>query len=273
MQEPLALKFARRFPLLRKPLMRWLYRRNHSTLENIISANQNQAYLYQLGGVWFPNESLHTEVSFSNLLKKLKNESLFCYTPGNGDTVIDLGAGLGEETLLYSVLVGEGGRVISVEAQPGPYSVLAETIKLNKLHNVMAFRVGIGERKGKAALVNHDPSYEAAYLSPDNPEGDIEMRTLAGIIDELNLERIDLLKSNIEGAERFLFSSLQPAHFASIRHMAIACHDFRYRKEGNGFFKTKELVKQSLEKNGFTITERNTGTDYLDDWIYATNKF
>lgn len=273
MQEPLALKFARRFPLLRRPLMRWLYRRNLMKLENIVPADQNRAYLYHIEGLWLPNETLHTEVSFTNLLKKLKNESLFCYSPVDGDTVIDLGAGLGEETLLYALLVGERGRVISIEAQPGPYSVLAEVIKLNNLKNVTTFQLGIGEKKGKASLVNRDPSYEAAYLSADSPEGEIEMRTLADIIDELKLGRIDLLKSNIEGAERFLFSSLQPAHFANIRHMAIACHDFRYQKEGNEFFRTKDLVKQSLERNGFTITERNTGTDYLDDWIYATNKF
>ena len=38
------------------------------------------------------------------------------YLPRAGDTVIDVGAGIGEEAVIFSRLVGESGRVISIEA-------------------------------------------------------------------------------------------------------------------------------------------------------------
>jgi hypothetical protein len=40
------------------------------------------------------------------------------YRPRAGDTILDIGAGLGEETLTFSRAVGDQGQVICVEAHP-----------------------------------------------------------------------------------------------------------------------------------------------------------
>src|SRR5438132_1032546 len=44
------------------------------------------------------------------------NYFLYQYLPRGGDTIVDLGAGTGWETLLFSRRVGASGRVISIEA-------------------------------------------------------------------------------------------------------------------------------------------------------------
>src|SRR5579859_719318 len=55
-----------------------------------------------------------------------------------GDVAIDVGANIGYFTLLASSLVGATGRVISIEASPQIFGLLAENIELNKLSNVRA---------------------------------------------------------------------------------------------------------------------------------------
>ncbi len=63
---------------------------------------------------------------------------LYGYRPEPGDTILDLGAGVGGEARLLSRLVGPSGRVVSVEAHPRMFGCLRRTIELNRLSNVTA---------------------------------------------------------------------------------------------------------------------------------------
>ncbi len=86
-----------------------------------------------------------------------------------------------------------------------------------------------------------------------------------------NLQKIDLLKSNIEGAEQFLILGMKDC-IRQIKNVAISCHDFRYKKGDGDFFKTKELIVNFLIENDFHVIQRNANVDVLDDWVYAHNK-
>src|SRR5205823_1391670 len=58
------------------------------------------------------------------------------YRPQEGDVVVDVGAGRGEDTLTFSRGVGKTGRVIAIEAHPLSFLVLKNFCKLNGLSNV-----------------------------------------------------------------------------------------------------------------------------------------
>ena len=90
-------------------------------------------------------------------------------------------------------------------------------------------------------------------------------------IKKYNIKKIDLLKCNIEGAERFVVDSISKEYISRIRNVAIACHDFRYSENQNDFFVTRDYIKQFLLDNSFEIETRNTGIDCLDDWVYGRN--
>ena len=264
---------ARRFPWLRNILLRRLYRRRHIPLEKVYRSANGRHFFYQIDGICYPNETLHGAVSFQHLLDKAKNESLHFYQPVPGDTVLDLGAGLGEEMVILSQLVGSNGKVISIEANPEVFATLSELVKRNRPGNVLAAQYALSGSNEPVYLRTSAESYESGFLD-NNKSGNVQVQgiTLHSLLSKFGLHRIDLLKSNIEGAERFI-TLASPETMRGIRHVAIACHDFRLKNENNDFFRTRKLVEDFLLKNGFEIRSRNTGTDYLDDWVYGTNKF
>lgn len=65
-----------------------------------------------------------------------KDLFLYDYAIGKGDIVVDVGAGVGEQTLLFSELVGSSGLVVAVEAQPSTFAKLQKVCRLNGVRNV-----------------------------------------------------------------------------------------------------------------------------------------
>jgi FkbM family methyltransferase len=268
MQDRFKIKIARRLPFLRAAIMRGIYRSRDPQLDELISYAGGRFFHYRFGKDYVPAEGLRADLSMNSLLEKCRNESLWHYQPGPCDTIIDLGAGLGEEALAYSRYIADTGRIYSIEAHPRVYEVLCRTIALNRLNNCLPL-LGALCPDGKVARIRESgDSYEAGFISGDGIE--VPSISLAGLI--ASEKRIDLLKANIEGAERFLVEQLAPEHTRKVRHVAVACHDFRANKEGNEFFRTRQLVRDFLAEQDFEIFSRDTGTDYLDDWIYASNK-
>lgn len=82
---------------------------------------------------------------------------LWCnYEPKAGDTVFDIGAGHGGETFFLASLVGEHGRVVSVEAAPGPFRRLEELVKLNGWRQVEPVQVALADRSGTVSITDDE---------------------------------------------------------------------------------------------------------------------
>jgi hypothetical protein len=75
---------------------------------------------------------------------------------------------------------------------------------------------------------------------------------------------------NIEGAESLLIGSFEK--ISKVKHVAISCHDFLYKRSGDKNFKTKKSVIRFLENRNFAATGNKTCIDYADDWIYGSNR-
>ena len=82
------------------------------------------------------------------------------------------------------------------------------------------------------------------------------------------MDGIDLLKMNIEGAEKGLIASI--GDFSRIKRLIVSCHDFR-ADEGHGeFFRTKESVTATLAGAGYAIKTFAHDISWSDDWIFAS---
>ena len=83
-----------------------------------------------------------------------------------------------------------------------------------------------------------------------------------------NIQHVDFLKVNIEGAELEVIKSFNKIDI--VKNVAISCHDFLGARTGDVSLYTKDLVTDFLIEHGFTVATLNTPYDYANDWVFGT---
>jgi FkbM family methyltransferase len=125
-----------------------------------------------------------------------------------GDTVVDVGSNIGTLTLNAARGVGPRGRVYSFEPHPRTFSFLVDNLKLNHADNVIAHNVALGQTSGQTHLTDKQQDDQNTVVSPEQGIC-VPMRTLDEIlVDE---QRIQLLKIDVEGYERFVLLGAEKA--------------------------------------------------------------
>ncbi len=154
----------------------------------------------------------------------------------DGDTVVDLGANMGNFTNL-ALACGSNVRVIAVEPSAGLNEAFRVSVGLNRGHaeRVKLIRAFVGRRSEKiAAAVQSDRNYsDVPWISEDQ------------LIEMGKLSKIDFLKCDIEGGE-FGLLDRNSKLLAMTRSLAIEIHAF----EGNvnGFI-------DDLRTCGFSVVD------------------
>ena len=195
---------------------------------------------------------------------------LYDYTPRTGDVVFDVGAGIGAETLLFSRLVGPSGRVVSLEAHPRTYERLVRLCEVNRLQNVTPLQVAASDADGEVAI--SDLEHHLQNVLVESGGIAVPARRIDTIARDLGVPRIDLLKMNIEGAERQAIRGLEGI-MSITRHVCIGCHDFLADAGGAPELRTKVLVRKFLIERGFRVTTREDAPDpWTRDYVYGSVK-
>ena len=118
-----------------------------------------------------------------------------------GDTILDIGANVGNHTLFFSQCVGPEGRVLSFEPQRFLFKILCANALLGRYQNVWPYRLAVGDEEGKVDI--RVPNYQrpnnfGGYsLSFDTfkEAGDITT------IDAIAPDQCHLIKIDVEGME------------------------------------------------------------------------
>jgi FkbM family methyltransferase len=195
---------------------------------------------------------------------------LYKYVPREGDIIVDVGAGSGWETLLFSRSVGMSGRVISIEAHPRTFRCLSKMCEKNRLENVTLIQAAIGDREGEVQITDSS-DHEANSIIKVDSGIRVTGTTLASVFRSLGLSRVDFLKMNIEGAERLALSGMVEM-VRKTKNVCIACHDFLANDGGPDEFRTKANVIAFLKQNGFVVALRESDGDFLQNYVYALNE-
>ena len=135
-----------------------------------------------------------------NPADRCDDEGLFRKYLRPGDTVIDVGANIGQLTLTAAVAVGPAGKVLAIEPHPEIFGYLCRNVALNGAKNTQTSNNAIGERDGCALLSSCRSDDLNAIASANGIE--VPMRRLDGMSN--GLENIALLKVDVEGYERFV---------------------------------------------------------------------
>jgi FkbM family methyltransferase len=199
---------------------------------------------------------------------------VFCYgyRPQPGDTVVEVGAGWGTETVTLARMVGSAGRVVAVEASPHAAVLLRRTVEENALANVTLVQAAIAHEIGTVTIndVGGAGDIRNTLFSDDAGAHPVRALTLDTLVEEYAIDRIDLLKVNIEGAEGLMIRGMQ-ASAPLVRHAAISCHDFLADERGDEQFRTRAQVHDFLAGAGFAITCRPDDLrPWVRDYVYAS---
>jgi len=141
----------------------------------------------------------------SNRIWEKKIVSLFKKYLQRGDVAIDAGSFIGLHSLKLSDIVGEDGKVFAIEAIPTIYDCVAATISRQEIDNIEPLNFAL-----------HDlPNIPLTFLSDHTGESSVEQHrrrpfkykytinstTLDEYFLPLNLEKINLMKIDVEGHE------------------------------------------------------------------------
>jgi len=173
------------------------------------------------------------------------------YPVAISDTVIvDVGANTGLFTL-YAARRASHASIVSIEPFPDTFERLVQTVRDHNLTDrVTCLNYAV---TGKSAI----------YLMPDVPlpsqrrnvvafaadkaGTQVRGRTLCELLRECSLDRVDLLKMDIEGGEYEALLSAHPDVLRSIRRISLEYH-------GHSAPYTKQQIFDHLYNAGFKVT-------------------
>ena len=211
------------------------------------------AHRYAGGSFVFPTLTGQTAAFYR---RQAYDTFFWHYVPQPGDLVVDVGAGIGEETLTISRLVGPTGRVISIEAQPDTYERLVICKRLNRLANVETYQLAVTDRRGVVRMALGNSGTHVGLAITDGPGVEVPADTLDAILDRSGVTEVAYLKMNIEGAERLAIRGMT-ATLQRTRHVAVSCHDFLVEQGGDpAEVATFEGVSGFLASQGFSLASR-----------------
>jgi FkbM family methyltransferase len=219
---------------------------------------------------WTAPKIARWEEGLGDLLDMYRDWWFYQYKPKEGDLIMDIGAGIGDDTIAFSKAVGRSGRVLSVEAHPATFRLLQRNCHQNHLDNVSTFHLALMD-KTCSVSIDDRTDYKANTVSQPGNILESSHAVPACSFDELcaqqKIQHIDFLKMNIEGAERFAIRGM--VHMIQhIPRLCIACHDFI--GEHNDFYRTKDLVVDFLKSNGFEVRFREHHPDpWVRDHVYG----
>ncbi len=183
-----------------------------------------------------------------------------------GMTIIDIGANIGETSLAFSKLTGEGGKVFSFEPDPQTFIRLTEHLGINECINVTAINKGLGKTTGELFLEEGQNNSGGNRISPNqiNSGKKIEITTLDHFLTITNLEKIDFIKIDVEGYEYNVLLGAEASISKYRPVLFIECVDDFLRDQGA----SAEMLTSFLEKQKYTLLNAEN-----ESIIHSKNNF
>ncbi|MGI5470002.1 FkbM family methyltransferase [Streptomyces sp. CA-132043] len=197
-----------------------------------------QRYTY-LFGVWEPHLTQWLE-------RRLKP----------GDAFVDVGANIGYYSLLASHLVGESGKVVSIEASPRFHSVLVDEARGQQLHQPARrqrrdLRSGRGADLHPRELAQHGREQHR----PVRRRSGVHLRgTSPALHDVLSAEEIAkarVIKTDVEGAEGAAVRGLEPVLDELCPDVELAIEVTSQRMAELG--QSADELLEAFTKRGFNV--------------------
>jgi FkbM family methyltransferase len=218
-----------------------------------VSGDDN--YLYEIGEEFEPD-----------------TVSLFKFLTNEDSRVLDIGANIGLTAIAFSQICPHG-RIAAIEPVPRTFEYLRKNVSSAGAHNVNLFNFAIGNTEGSVLMQGHPSNFACSFVA-DNytvPATDhfactVPIKRVDDIFSELSLDRLDLMKVDVEGFELEVFAgaretlnTYKPIVFLEMNHWCLNI----YRRLSIPEFRDRLM-------DVFPCIFALDGTDYLD-YVDASN--
>ncbi len=164
--------------------------------------------------------------------------------------IIDCGSNIGYSTLFFANVYPDA-QIYSIEPDKNNFKFLRfNTIFYDNIHVIES---AIWDKETSARLEDTEMG-EAGYMTVETGEGDeksFKTTTLSKIVAENGIEQIDLIKIDIEGSEKEVFSAPDIDEWLSkVKVMAIVIHDELRAGASYEFFKAISKYRWKFSPRG-----------------------
>jgi len=187
-----------------------------------------------------------------------------------GMTCLDCGGNIGYYATMESNLVGKEGRVIAIEPSPVNLNYLKKNLELQNQGNYEVYNLACGEKDGEITFVVHKISNMCRVVREGETESEekkfikIPVQKLDTFLADKKLERLDLLRMDIEGSELRLFEGAKETIKKFKPMIQMELHPGHLGPEN-----TKKLLEY-LKSEGYEFSTFMIG--YLDTPLVGTKR-
>lgn len=125
---------------------------------------------------------------------------------GDGFTFVDIGANVGGYSLFAAALAGSHARILAIEPQPEIFERLVYNVRQNPFGSIKALECAVADQDGDITMFldpanSGEASMRFVNVREQGKSVRVASKTLATVLAEERLDRLDVLKVDVEGAE------------------------------------------------------------------------
>jgi FkbM family methyltransferase len=166
-------------------------------------------FLMNLHGSKFYIQPFHTPITMDIALGvyEYRMSRLFFDLVKEGMTVIDVGAHHGQYSFLSAKLMNDKGKVHAFEPDPKNRAFFTKNVQANNYNSIKLHKYALSDKEGSSDFFAADglgSFYSNPFSSVFNAQPEkisVQTQTLDNIIMKENIQHIDLIKIDVEGAE------------------------------------------------------------------------
>ena len=212
--------------------------------------------------VYLRNKTYDTNIFYQIFIQ----EDLFLHTEEAISTIIDCGANIGLATL-YFQREFPNARTIAIEPENENYNLLVKNTE--NYSNVSPFRIGVFDEDCDLSVIDVGEGEASYRLAREPSKGKviqtIPCRSIDSIMEEFGIDKVDILKMDIEGSEKECLLSPKSEWLQKTKYLLTEIHENIHPGLTQQVSNKIESMGTSFitSKNGEYTLIKNISADFL----------
>jgi FkbM family methyltransferase len=178
--------------------------------------------------------------------------------------IVDAGANIGMASIYYAHEY-PNARIIAVEPEASNFAMLTRNVK--PYPNIVPVRAAIWNKDGEISVSapsrTQSASNKVGFVVHEGDGARVRALTMQTLMNDAKIDTIDILKVDIEGAEKEAFESCN--WMQNVRCLAIELHD-RFKPGCSAAVNTATPDFLTTQKGEVTFCVRKSCVEPDDDW-------